>query len=189
MAQKESLAPTGQNHGYTHPLSFCAGHYHPTPCPKFSPSSCWMQHLFVLDGAAVETGLVPEALLLLQLWVLKLLQAPRRQKPHFLGYFPIFFLPTASFCYCQHCVPQYSLKGEVPQFPHPKPFPALDLFAGGCKVSGRLRLGRTRAELGRARAGLGLLAIAAWENTQSRPGARNAFAGSNLPVNNTALAS
>lgn len=56
-----------------------------------------MQHLFVLDGAAGGTGLVTEALLLLQLWVLKLLQAPRRQKPHFLAYFPISFPPLLLF--------------------------------------------------------------------------------------------
>lgn len=56
-----------------------------------------MQHLFVLDGAAGETGLVTEALLLLQLWVLKLLEAPWRQKPLFLGYFPIFYPPLLLF--------------------------------------------------------------------------------------------
>lgn len=97
VAQEGSLAPTGRNHGYTRPLSFCAGLCRPTPCPKISSSSSWVRHLFVLDEAAGRTGLVTEALLLLPLWVLKLLRAPWRQKPHFLGYFPISFPPLLLF--------------------------------------------------------------------------------------------
>ena len=151
------------------------------PSPKFL---CWSlsthslpinQHqlllgaaAFVLAGAAGGTGLITEALLPSPLWVLKLLQAAWRQKSHFLGYFSIFSPHSFfSFCCCQHCVPQYSLKGAMPQFPHLKTFPALELFAGGCEVSGKLGLGRARAGLGRARAELGLLV---WENAPSSPG-------------------